>query len=205
MAEIKRLIFDLDDTLIPWKKEYSKGFLKTLKDFNLDYPENDAKVVAYYESLHNNYNREDLLKAFNDFTNLNANMDFINEWQKNLGSMSDPNPAINEVLTYLSKKYDLVVLTNWFKEPQEKRLETARMREFFTEVIGGEEYKKPNPLAFKKAMGNYLPEECIVIGDSLKDDIYGAKNAGLKTIYLSNKNEPGITTIKSLIELKQIL
>jgi len=104
MAEIKRLIFDLDDTLIPWKKEYSKGFLKTLKDFNLDYPENDAKVVAYYESLHNNYNREDLLKAFNDFTNLNANMDFINEWQKNLGSMSDPNPAINEVLTYLSKK-----------------------------------------------------------------------------------------------------
>jgi len=205
MPKIKRLIFDLDNTLIPWKKEYSNGFLKTIKDFNLDYSENDDRVIAYYESLHDNYNKDNLLKRFNEFAKLNVTMDFIDAWQENLGLMADPNPELNEVLDYLSQKYELVVLTNWFKEPQEKRLETAGMRKYFTEVIGGEEHKKPHPSCFQKAIGNYLPEECVMIGYSLTDDIKGAAAVGLNVIYLSNKKEHGIKTIKSLLELKEIL
>lgn len=205
MTEIKRIIFDLDNTLINWKKEYSNGFLKTLKDFNLDYSENDDRVVAYYESTHSNYNKVDLLKCFNEFTGLNVTMDFIDAWQDNLGLMADEDPKVNDVLDYLSKKYELVVLTNWFKAPQEKRLETARMRQYFIEVIGGDDYKKPDPRCFKKAIGHHKPNECIMIGDNLEEDIKAALSVGLKAIYLSKENENGIKTIENLSELKAIL
>lgn len=206
MTRIKRIIFDLDNTLIPWKKEYSNGFLKAVKDFNLDYPENDDRVVAYYETNHSNYNKDDLLKSFNEFTGLNVTMDFINVWQENLGKMADENPEINEVLEYLSKKYELVVLTNWFREPQKKRLETARMRHYFKEVYGGDDYKKPSPNSYKKAIGNLKPSECLMIGDNLEEDVKGAINAGLKAIYLTNKEgKYDFPTIKNLKELKNIL
>lgn len=206
MKHIKRIIFDLDNTLIPWKKEYSDGFIKAIKDFNLDYDKNDDEVVAIYEKQNDNYNYEELLKCFNEVTGLNASLDFIKAWQDNLGAMAEVNPEINEVLEYLSGKYELVVLTNWFRDPQKKRLETARMCHYFKEVYGGDDYKKPSPNSYKKAIGNLKPSECLMIGDSLEEDIKGAINAGLKAIYLTNKKgKYDFPTIKNLKELKNIL
>lgn len=80
------------------------------------------------------------------------------------------------------------------------------MRQFFKEIIGGDNHIKPNAEAYYEAIGKFLPEECLMIGDNYKLDVEGALNAGLKVIHLSKK-EPieGITTIESLNELKNIL
>lgn len=206
MKGIKRIIFDLDDTLIPWKPEYSLGFKKALKDFNLNYDNTDEDLVSYYESIYPNYNYEAMLKTFNEFTGLNASIDFILAWQKYLGEMAEPNDEINDVLEYLSKKYDLVVLTNWFRDPQAARLAKARMRNYFSAVYGADNYKKPSKESFKVAIGDLEPNECIMIGDNYKEDIEGALNCGLKAIYLTSKEGNfAAPTIKSLKELKEIL
>ena len=118
------------------------------------------------------------------------------------------NKEIYETLEYLSKKYELVVLTNWFEKQQAKRLETVGILKYFSKVYAPETFLiKPNKEAFMKACQN-KPEEAVMVGDSLKADIEGAINAGLKAIYINKNAEKGskdYITINEFSELKNIL
>ena len=109
---------------------------------------------------------------------------------------------------YLSKKYELVVLTNWFTKPQSERLKNADILNYFKEVIGGELFMKPSRTAFLNACGEYLPSECIMIGDDYNKDIIGASNTGLNVIYFNYKNKDNVNNfqeINKLSELERIL
>ena len=147
------------------------------------------------------YFKENIKKSLN----LEVSEDFIIKWLEYLGKTNGANPKVNKVLEYLSSKYELVVLTNWFQECQAKRLESANMLKYFKEVIGGDKYIKPNPNSYLTACGPYRPDECLMIGDNLELDVLGALNAGLQAIYLSNSQKPGIRNIKNLEDLKNIL
>jgi putative hydrolase of the HAD superfamily len=55
------------------------------------------------------------------------------------------------------------------------------------------EWTKPAPQAFEAAMhavGATLPERCVFVGDRLFDDIYGAKNVGMKAVLLPHSDIP---------------
>ncbi|MDE5539107.1 MAG: HAD family hydrolase [Bacilli bacterium] len=206
MQGIKRIIFDLDNTLITWKKEYLCGIKQAVEEFNINCPyEKIDALDATYEANYDFYSIENFQDHIKKSLDLDVPKEFISKWLENIGKTNGENPEVNKVLEYLSSKYELVVLTNWFQDCQAKRLETARMREFFLEVIGGDKYIKPNPKSYLSACGPHKPEECLMIGDNLKLDVQGALNTGLKAIYLSEKPEPGITTIKSIQELMEIL
>jgi putative hydrolase of the HAD superfamily len=54
-------------------------------------------------------------------------------------------------------------------------------------------WTKPAPQAFEAAMeavGAHDPAACVFVGDRLFDDIYGAHNAGMKTIHLPHSQIP---------------
>lgn len=120
--------------------------------------------------------------------------------------MSKEDPKVNEILEYLRPKYELAVLSNCFEFVQAKRLETAGMRDFFSEVIGGDKYVKPDPHAFMLAACNYKPEECLMIGDNYELDYLAAKDVGLQALHLSPKEPPKpYVRIRSLNDLKNIL
>ena len=54
-------------------------------------------------------------------------------------------------------------------------------------------WTKPAPEAFRAAMeavGVDRPEACVFVGDRLFDDIWGAANAGMRTIYLPHSEVP---------------
>ena len=55
--------------------------------------------------------------------------------------------------------------------------------------------RKPNKEAFIQAIGEYKPEECIMIGDDPYLDIQRAKEEGLSTILVNSK---GIETNSSM-------
>ncbi len=205
---IKRIIFDLDNTLIPWEDEYLNGIKSVCKKFNLDYDYHAINDVidTSFENEYLCYSIENFQTYIKNQLNLELSKEFITSWLDSVGNMSKENPEANEILAYLKPKYDLVVLTNWFAEGQEKRMEHARMRHFFTKVYGGDTFVKPSKEAFKAAIGDYKPEECLMVGDSYEIDYKGAIDAGLNAILLSNKEPlPNVNTIKSLKELKNIL
>lgn len=203
---IKRLIFDLDNTLIMWKDEYKDAIKKTIEHFkiNINYLDVD-NVIEKYEEYYDRYDKEFFVSLINSEFNINVNTDFIDYWLNELGNMTTVNEELNEMLEYLSSKYELVVLTNWFRESQINRLKNANMACYFKEVYGADEYSKPNPNAFYKAMGSYKSEEVIMIGDSFKTDIKPAIDLGIKTIMITNEKRKDTVTIKSILELKEML
>lgn len=206
---LKRIIFDLDNTLIPWKDEYAGGFYQAVKEFNLPIDiTKENEMYTTFEKQYSAYTIKNIKEHLEKFFEMPISEEFINAWLNNLGNMSEEIPEINDTLEYLKEKYELVVLTNGFKESQEKRLVKARMRGYFTEVYGGDKYMKPDPRSFELARGPHLPEECLMVGDSLTNDILPAKKLGFQVFYLKkpqDDTEYDFSTITNIQSLKRLL
>lgn len=190
---IKRLIFDVDNTLIEWKNEYWKTLENVFNELNIEYKteilNNIIKAIDTYEETNEYYNREKMLEHINKTTNCKFDMKFLNTTLRAFEKcIPEEDKKVINTLEYLSKKYELVILTNWFADIQTHRLENFGILHFFSKVFAGEDFKiKPYKESFVIAMENRLPQECIMIGDSLKDDIQGAINVGMEAIYINPK------------------
>ena len=202
---VKKLIFDLDNTLIIWKDEYVQALQETLKKYNnnedADYVNS---LIDNYEDYYDEYDKEKMLEHINNNIKEKINMDFIDDFLIEIGYMSEPNEEVIDTLEYLSKKYELVVLTNWFKIPQTNRLKTAKIDKYFKEIFGGEEYIKPQKEAFLTAAGNTKVEECIMIGDSYTLDVMGAYNVGIRPIFMNPKHKPNEKNFEEIIKLSDL-
>ncbi len=201
---LKRVIFDLDNTLMPWKEEYKEAAIKTIKECNLniDYESFD-KLCDLYEEEYKAYKTSNMANLLSKITNTKIDEKVIKVWLKYLGDMSEKDEKLIDLLEYLSQKYELVILTNWFISSQIKRLEKAQIKDYFIDIIGGDEFIKPSKESFQKAMGNHKAIECLMVGDSYKTDIKGAKDIGIKTIEITDKKSKD--TIKEIYELKELL
>lgn len=211
---IKKVIFDLDDTLIMWKNEYYNSLDDALKYFNIKY-DNEIKeklklAVKDYEIYYNTYKKEYMKEIMEKYINDSLPENFIDIWIFYLKSCvpTEPNEEFISTLEYLHKKYELVVLTNWFTEQQKERLKNYKIESYFKNVIGTDYIlNKPNKEAFIHACIPYSSNECVMIGDSLSKDINGAINAGMDAILFDFKNEykGKLKKITKIEELKDIL
>lgn len=203
----KRLIFDLDNTLIIWEDSFVGPLRETMEEYNVEV---DYKIineiiddVDKYEGI---ISRQLLLDNINEKCNLNLDISFVNTLLKKQETLGAPNKEVIETLKYLKEKYSMVVLTNYFKETQEKRLESAEIREYFDEVYASDYYpQKPDPKAFEAAMNGYSKEECTMIGDSPRTDINPALEMGINVIAVDyfnkledNNNYPVVRKFKDL-------
>ena len=126
---IKRVIFDLDDTLIPWDNNYFKDFIPIMIEYGVIDSKEDilkfVKAINDYEKFNNRYDDKIFIEYINEMLNKNISEEFYNKlntyFQICVPKKIDKN--ILEVLEYLKDKYELVVLTNFFEELQIKRLE----------------------------------------------------------------------------------
>ncbi len=209
---IKRLIFDLDNTIILWKDEYTSALKKTMKEFNVNiYYKDIDDVIESLEGKYTKISKEILLNDINSSCNLNLTIDFINRLLINQCDLApSPDNEMIDTFEYLSKKYEIVLLSNYFKITQEGRLKKIGIRKYFDEIYGGDTVnQKPDKQAFITASGKYKPEECVMIGDSVHYDIDGALSIGMHVIQVDLKNkvneEKDYPVIKSLVKLKQIL
>ncbi len=140
--------------------------------------------------------------------------EFETYFRKRLHESAIPMAGSYEVLDYLSKKYRLFAASNGPHEQQVKRLEKADMLKYFEEVftsgkIGAE---KPSGDFFAYCFENHpelLPDESVMLGDSLTSDMKGGNDFGMETIWLNlnGKEKPEWVDfeIKSLDEVKDII
>jgi len=208
---LKRIIFDLDNTLIMWLDHYPLLLKDVLKDNNLDidYLIIDRAIEAQ-EINYDYLTKEQLLHDINVNLEKPVSMSLVDEILERQKVLAEYDESIIDVLKYLASKYEIVVLTNYFKDTQEGRLKTAGLLPYITEVIGGDTVNKikPNAEGFIKAMGNHTANECLMIGDSINIDIKGAKNVGIPTVLMDKENRyPDYQgkRITNLEELKEML
>ncbi len=122
-------------------------------------------------------------------------------------------PHTIDTLLYLKGRYNLHIITNGFNEVQYIKLEHSQLAPFFSHIITSEaaNSKKPEPAIFDYAieLTGAKTEQCIMIGDSLEQDIAGARNYGMKQVFFNPhkiKHAAEVSyEINSLHELRAIL
>ena len=127
-------------------------------------------------------------------------------------------PYTKEILQYLAdKNYQLHLITNGFEVTQHSKLKYSGLAPFFKEVITSEGSNSLKPkreifdYAFQKT--GAMPQESIMIGDTIDVDILGAVNAGIDQVHVNHLTKEPIPladnklptyTVYSLKELEGI-
>ena len=217
---IKRLIFDIDNTLLDTNKDCIDAYKKYFVDKNIDLDgdvlygildiyEEQNKIYSMDKNKENdnykfNFNINDISSFIRNNLSIDFSMDDFYELQNVYSKYATlKDNIIIDVLDKLSKDYELVALSKWYVEPQKNRLEKAGILKYFKEVYGFENAGvKPSKKTFLSAIGDYKADECIMIGDSISNDIIIPKELGINTIYVNyNKKETNELSVNDFSEL----
>ena len=230
---IKAVFLDIDDTLLDFeayvRQSMKDGFEKfhlgvfdesiyqTFKKINTQvWHELELGTLSYAELLKTRWNRV--------FAALNIDFDGVTFETYFKGCLFDsaiPVDGAMDILSYLQDRYLLCAASNGPYEQQVNRLKLGGMLPFFSHLFISEKigHTKPAKEFFNHCLNainadraeKILPEEILMIGDSLTSDMAGAIGSGIKTCYF-DKNHKGNPNhialdhiISSLAEIRHIL
>ena len=92
-----------------------------------------------------------------------------------------------EILEYLKPKYRLFIITNGFRDVQDKKLKNSKIKHYFEAIYDSESVgvKKPDPKIFKHALkdSGSNPKESLMVGDNYEADVLGAKKLRINTLH----------------------
>lgn len=218
------LLFDLDETLMDFKKAEDNAISLLLEKYGLE-PTEERKTL--YSQI--NQMKWKALEQ-GKITRKQLFVSRFTELFEALGIVADVTEANDEYLSFvaqgrfvfdgaeeicreLSKNFKMYIITNGSKKAQDGRLKNLPLAEYFDGVFVSEEigHNKPEKEYFDYVFAHIDEKEkskCLVIGDSLTSDIAGAVNYGIDSCWL-NKGEyresPATYQIKKLDELICIL
>ena len=126
---------------------------------------------------------------------------------------SEPFEGVEETLENLYKRYRLGIISNATSNLPREVLERRKLSRFFTVIVVSRDLgvRKPDPRIFLYTLNKLEVEasEALHIGDSMIEDIVGAKRVGMKTAWIKNEDaevieEPDFV-LNSVTELPKIL
>jgi len=220
---MKNLIFDLDNTIILDKEEDIEDYKDALEKLGYnpdDYYEIYCAIDETEELLTESdiyFTKQRVLDHINKRLNKKYTMELIEALSDVVGERWTKTVLLEEeVVKYLSRKYDLYIYTNFFQDEQAKRIKNIGYDKYFKNIFGADEVgAKP----FKKGIENVLEmigakaEDCIMIGDSKNKEILSASKVGMRAIlydFDGNRDKKDIKlnnyiVIKDFKELMKIL
>lgn len=222
---IKAVLIDIDDTIFDFEKCSKNSFLKTLEKFNLKFKEED---FSYFNKVNDILWTKQKLGEINikevfikrdyqmgKYFNLDIEKGLFNDlFVKFLYDEIEMVDGIEDLLLYLSDKYKIFTASNGIFKMQENRLKKSNLDKYFDKIFVSDKigFEKPDKKFFQKIMDliKFSNDDLIMIGDSIKSDIIGAKNSKIKSIYF-NKEDKKISDknftyqVKNLSEIKKIL
>ncbi len=225
MKKYKYLLFDVDMTLLDFKKSEKFALKNTVEYFGHEFNEDILKIYAtinqnYWEKYEKGEVKKEILiyARFADFLDTldwagdkNAWEDF---YQNSIGETAFVIDGAEEVLETLYQKYPLYVISNGTGKTQRSRLKNANLLKYFRYLFISEELgvQKPEKAFFEKVLNTVdkNKSDFLVIGDSLTSDVLGANNSGLDVCWynfqkIKNSKYDITYEISSLPELIKLL
>lgn len=201
---VKWLFFDVGSTLIDESDAYVHRFQEIASQADIPYALVYETAVAYYKE-----NKKGDQECANHFHTS------LPKWHTESEKLY---PDAASCLAVLSKKYKIGIIANQLPGT-ESRLAQHGILQYIDLVIASAEegVAKPDPRIFEIALNRSgcLPEECIMIGDRIDNDVLPANEMGMHTIWIrqgfgqhwniSNKSEMPDAAVLSLTELCNIL
>ena len=236
LTDYKYLIFDVDDTLLNFYTAFKKSQEDMAKKLGVEYSDEYKKLDekcgwrAWKESGLEDTNELDVRENYHTYyyqyikkhymylaQELGIEIDVEELTVCYIESISSSRklmePETLGVYEALSKKYKLVLATNGIATIQKPRISEFipfTYKTYISEEVG---HIKPSKEFFDAMLQNLGCEakDCLMIGDSVTNDIIGAKEAGMDVCYYNRKkrsSEGGIHIdyeINSISELSEIL
>lgn len=198
------LFFDIGSTLVDESECYQKRYEEITLNSHITKDEFVVKVNEYAEKTSNAFHLAAELFHLP-----------IPKWHNELERLY---PDTEKVLKELSKKYRIGIIANQSLGSKE-RLNTWGIGQYIDLVVASAEVGilKPDLNIFKLALqeAGCVPDEAIMIGDRLDNDIIPAKTIGMHTVWIkqgfaayqsiANNNEAPDFVINSLPELLFVL
>ncbi len=230
---LKAIFFDIDNTLLSFDKyvietmksgfrrfgiaEYTDDMYQTFTKINVKLWQDIEKGELTFEELKRT--RWNIV-----FKALGLDFDgptFEEYFRACLCDSAIEEDGASEILNYLFGKYTLCAVSNGPYIQQKNRLEKGDMLRYFDQIFISEQIgsSKPSVEFFKTCFERLnenkenaiLPDEVLIVGDSLTSDMAGGIAYGMKTCFYNPANIAIDETVKldfvisSLSELKNIL
>ena len=225
MTMIKAVLIDIDDTIFDFEKCSKNAFKKTLKKLDLFYEEKDFSYfnkvndILWTKQKLGNINIEEVFIERSNMMSKYFGLDIEKEIFNNLfvEFLYDEIEIVDEIedlLSYLSNKYQIYAASNGVYDMQVNRIKKSNLDKYFDEIFVSDKigFEKPDKRFFQKIMNitKFSNDDLIMIGDSIKSDIIGAKNSNIKSIYFNKENKKNSDEnftyqVKNLSEIKKIL
>lgn len=206
---IKAVIFDLDNTLINRDLMFKK-YCADLADRYLPENVNRSEVIEEAVKLDGGGygDRAALYSALCDKWGLRAHRETLEaHWGDGMDKYIELFDDTVQVLNKLKKNYKLGILTNGKTYVQNNKIRAAGFGELFDSICISEEIGAAKPLksAFEIVCGSLdvAPSQAVYVGDYYLNDIEGARNAGLQSIWYTYGSGEG--DISKLSELEEAI
>lgn len=209
---IKKIIFDLDGTLLFISDEWIDGYQKFIDKYNLSITPNELYVcIGDFEKDINNVIVNNKLMC--EYINSKLDVNITESMFKELLEIYKDIPllyteVVYDVLNYLYNKYEIISYTNWYTQNQIDRLKKNNLDKFFSKIYGWDKVQiKPSREAINKIIENDDIKEYVMIGDNIALDLEVPYSMGMNTIFLNTKNveQNKFKQIQKIEELKEIL
>lgn len=206
---MKKFIWDLDETLLSadFRKE-DDFFKEQILDEKVDeFIKNKVKYLMEYERMFFKYDTKLLSEFLTLRSGLKIDEKIIETWMEHNKNIPDTiHSGAEEVLSYLqSKGYQNILYTNWFQDVQKGRLRNANLLEYFDEIYGGDFAIKPNAIGYKKIIKDVNPNETVMIGDNIINDVLVPRSIGITSYHYDplgkNNDKNKIKTLKKIKEM----
>lgn len=218
----KVVLWDVDGTLLDFEKAEEAGIRSCFKKYNLG--ECTDEMLETYKNINRRYwqmlergemtKPEILVGRFREFFKvygLDASLaEAVNaEYQIRLGDTVVFCNHAWETVQALKGKVLQCAVTNGTKVAQDRKLKNSKLEHefdyiFISEVVGVE---KPNVGFFDavfETIGKFVPNEVLIVGDSLTSDIQGGVNVGIKTCWYNPKGVENTSGLKPDYEVRDI-
>ncbi|MGM9948205.1 HAD family hydrolase [Floccifex sp.] len=201
-----KLMFDCDDTLYDCQWPFKMAVNQVLKDFEI------KDIDSFYDLYRKK--GDEMFASIQDGT-LNPHTGGILRIERTMEALSFPisrkqatdfqdtykmyqykiyiKPEFKKYL--MSHDFEYAILTNGENTHQRNKCKALQVTDFVKEdhifTSGEIGYAKPDPRVFEYIMNvlNQQASDWFYIGDHYKNDMEGAKNAGLKTIHFNRHHK----------------
>jgi len=215
MSEKKAVIFDCWNTLFQNEGENPYKTLAEKLGYSLDDYEDFVKPVERHLMLEKHESDEDLeqaIEAFYEEVGADYNHEDIAATRELLEDAADnvvAYPETEDVLEYLDRDYQLGFISNTNFRAFQGLKEEFEVEDIFDVVFLSyrEGVMKPKAEVFEIVLSELKvsPEEAVMVGDSLPDDVQAAEELGLDAILVDREaRHPGYENrIEALGELTE--
>jgi putative hydrolase of the HAD superfamily len=192
MPETRAILFDLDDTLYPYRAFVRSGFLAVGQRVATEYGLPLSTVLRVLRRALSTGGRGREIQALCERFGLPAALvpELVELLRSHVPHLHLPRESA-EVLRTLRPDWRIGVLTNGTPAIQRRKIAALGLTEFVDEVLCAEECGapegKPAPAVFHAALERLraTAARAVFVGDDREADIDGATAVGMKTIHIT--------------------